>query len=540
MAEGGMPTLAREERGLVVALDGPASSGKSSVGAAAAAELGYRFCDTGLLYRAVTWLALHRVVSVDDSAGLVRLVGEIVLLDDGGGRLSHVAIDGVDRTEDVRKPDVDAAVSAISGVAELRQALLGRQRALANAGRIVMAGRDIGTVVLPDADLKLFLDASVEERARRRAVERGVDPDSPAGLEILEELGRRDRLDSTRRVAPLRAADDAVVISTDGNEFATTVELVVRAISRAEGEGSPTAAPTTTVATPTTGAAPSAPAAAPSAPAAGPSAPAAAPTTTAAAPSPAVRASRSKRPPADPTPIATRLGILIRFGSAVLRSIARSIVRLRIEGDLAALPRSGPLIVAGNHASSADPVLIGAFLNGILGRPLNWLGKRELVEYPLTGWAFRSAGIHPVDRDAADLEAFRTAIRILEAGQVLAVFPEGTRSRDGALQPVREGVGLLALRSGAPVLPVAVIDSDLMWPRGRLLPRWGRRVTVRYGKPFRVADELPKEQEGEKRDRRAATAAATRLIMTRIAELLPPRQRGVYAAGDKPTKAPIA
>src|SRR5207247_678610 len=132
------------------------------------------------------------------------------------------------------------------------------------------------------------------------------------------------------------------------------------------------------------------------------------------------------------------------------------------------------LIVAGNHASSADPVLIGAFLNGILGRPLNWLGKRELVEYPLTGWAFRRAGIHPVDRDAADLEAFRTAMRILEAGQVLAVFPEGTRSRDGGLQKVREGVGMLALRSGASVLPVAVIDSDLMWPRGRLLPQIGR------------------------------------------------------------------
>jgi len=500
MAEGGTPTLAREKRGLVVALDGPASSGKSSVGAAAAAELGYRFCDTGLLYRAVTWLALHRVVSVDDPAGLVRLVAEIVLLDDGNGRLSRVAIDGVDRTNDVRRPDVDVAVSAVSGVAELRQALLARQRALADGGRIVMAGRDIGTVVLPDADLKLFLDASVEERARRRAVERRVDPGSPEGIEILQELGRRDRLDSTRLVAPLRAAEDAVVIKTDGNEFETTVELVVRAIREAEGEPSTKPAPAAT-----------------------------APATAVAAGTPA-RASRTKRPPAEPTRIATRLGFLIRLGSAVLRVIARAIVRLRIEGDLSALPRSGPLIVAGNHASSADPVLIGAFLNGILGRPLNWLGKRELVEYPLTGWAFRRAGIHPVDRDAADLEAFRTAMRILEAGQVLAVFPEGTRSRDGGLQKVREGVGMLALRSGASVLPVAVIDSDLMWPRGRLLPRWGRRVTVRYGKPFRVEDEQPKVRAGEKRDRRASTEAATRLIMTRIAELLPRRQRGVYAA----------
>jgi cytidylate kinase len=522
MAEGGKPALAREMRGLVVALDGPASSGKSSVGAAAATQLGYRFCDTGLLYRAVTWLALHRVVSVDNPDGLVRLVSEIVLLDDGGGRLSHVAIDGVDRTGDVRRPDVDAAVSAVSGVAELRRALLARQRALAAGGRIVMAGRDIGTVVLPDADLKLFLDASVEERARRRAVERGIEPGSPEALEILEELRRRDRLDSTRAVAPLRAAEDAVVIRTDGNELETTIEQVVEAIRKAEAAGSAGAASTKGPSDVASTEGPP-PAEAESLPAAASiEGPPAAPRSN--------RPPRSKRPPAEPTPVATRLGFLIRFGSAVLRWIASAIVRLRIEGDLASLPRTGPLIVAGNHASSADPVLIGAFLNGILGRPLNWLGKRELVEYPLTGWAFRRAGIHPVDRNAADLEAFRTAMRILEAGHVLAVFPEGTRSRDGALQPVREGVGMLALRSGAEVLPVAVIDSDRMWPRGHLLPKWGRRVTVRYGKPFKVADELPKEQEGQKRDRRAATEAATRLIMTRIAELLPPRQRGVYAA----------
>ena len=222
------------------------------------------------------------------------------------------------------------------------------------------------------------------------------------------------------------------------------------------------------------------------------------------------------------------MGFLIGMGSAVLRGIARSILRLRFDGDQD-LPRSGPLIVAANHASSADPVLIGAFLNGKLGRPVNWLGKRELVEFPLTGWAFRIAGIHPVDREAADLDAFRTAMRILEAGQVLAVFPEGTRSRDGALQQVREGVGMLALRSGAPVLPVAVIDSDLAWPKGQLLPRYGRRVTVRYGTPFSVEEALGQSSDAtQKGDRRGKTAAATRQIMTRIAALLPPRQRGVY------------
>jgi 1-acyl-sn-glycerol-3-phosphate acyltransferase len=138
-----------------------------------------------------------------------------------------------------------------------------------------------------------------------------------------------------------------------------------------------------------------------------------------------------------------------------------------------------------------------------------------------------------VDREAADLEAFRSAMRVLDAGHVLAVFPEGTRSRDGGLQQVREGVGMLALRSGATVLPVAVVDSDLMWPRGKLLPHFGRQVTVRYGKPFVVGEELEKARPGASKDRRAATEAATRLIMIRIAELLPPRQRGVYAGEVK-------
>jgi len=505
--------------GLVVALDGPASSGKSSVGGAAAAALGYRFCDTGLLYRAVTWLALQRTIAIGDSASLIPLVDEIELRDDGGGRLSHVAVDGVDRTAEVRGADVDVAVSGYSAMSELRLALLTRQRRLASAGRIVMAGRDIGTIVLPDADLKIFLDASAEERARRRIEERGVEPDSEEAVAILAELKRRDALDSSRAIAPLRAAPDAIFIQTDGNTFEDTVREVVATIRKAAE--AKIAAPDLPAADPPHGAADGTND--------GPSAPVPAPG----------RASRTARRPVRPTPIATSLGVLIRLGSGVLRLIARAIVRLTIEGDLAALPRTGPLIMAANHASSADPVLIGAFLNQILRRPLNWLGKRELVEYPLTGWAFRRAGIHPVDRDAADLEAFRTAMRILEAGHVLAVFPEGTRSRTGGLQQVREGVGLLALRSGAPVLPVAVIDSDLMWPRGRLLPRFGRRVTVRYGTPFVVTEVLA--AAGLPTKGRQATEAATTLVMTRIAELLPPRQRGVYAGvvpvggpGDSP------
>jgi cytidylate kinase len=221
-------------RDLVVALDGPASSGKSSVGAAAAAELGYRFCDTGLLYRAATWLARHRRIEPEQAAELAKLAAEIHLERDSRGRLSRVFVDASDVTSHVRDPDVEAHVSAISRVPELRTALLGRQREIAAGGRIIMAGRDIGTVVLPDADLKLFLNASVEERARRRAEERGIDPAHEDAEAVLTDLRRRDSIDSTREVAPLRIADDAVVFVTDGNRFEQTVALVVDAIRNAE------------------------------------------------------------------------------------------------------------------------------------------------------------------------------------------------------------------------------------------------------------------------------------------------------------------
>ena len=226
--------LSPVRRKLVVALDGPGSSGKSSVGAAAALACGYRFCDTGLLYRAVTWLALARGMSTSHPHAVRGLVDEVELAPDDVGRLSRVIVDGTDHTQEVRGPAVDAAVSVISAIPELRLALLERQRGLAASGGIVMAGRDIGTVVLPDAGLKIYLDASVEERARRRTEERGLDPASAEAQAILAALRRRDELDSTRPVAPLRPAADARIISTDGNTFEETIDAVVGAIRDAE------------------------------------------------------------------------------------------------------------------------------------------------------------------------------------------------------------------------------------------------------------------------------------------------------------------
>jgi cytidylate kinase len=234
---GAMPSPAQR---LTVALDGPASSGKSSVGAAAAGRLGLRFVDTGLIYRAMTAMALREGVDLDDPASLVPLAARVTLADDGSGRLTRVLLDGTDATDEVHTEAVDGAVSTVSRVPQVRAALLERQRAIARGGGIVVAGRDIGTVVLPDADLKVFLDASVEERAARRIEERGLDPRGAEADRVRVQLRERDEQDRNRAVAPLRPADDAVVIVTDGNPFERTVALVVDAIERA-AHAAPTA-----------------------------------------------------------------------------------------------------------------------------------------------------------------------------------------------------------------------------------------------------------------------------------------------------------
>jgi cytidylate kinase len=229
------PAVERRSR-IVVSLDGPGSSGKSSVGAAAAQRLGLRFCDTGLLYRALTWLALERAIDREDAVALAALAGEVELAESRDGRLDRVLVDGRDVTDAVHSGAVDASVSQVARHPEVRARLLARQRAIAAEGGIIMAGRDIGTVVLPDADLRLYLDVSVEERARRRAAERGTTLDEAAGRRILDDLRQRDEIDRTRATAPLRVPEGAVVVYSDGNTFEETVDEVVEVIRSMDRE----------------------------------------------------------------------------------------------------------------------------------------------------------------------------------------------------------------------------------------------------------------------------------------------------------------
>jgi 1-acyl-sn-glycerol-3-phosphate acyltransferase len=237
----------------------------------------------------------------------------------------------------------------------------------------------------------------------------------------------------------------------------------------------------------------------------------------------------SKRPSAKPAIdedelLAGHLTPLIGTVAFGARLIARCFTRVSVEGAIDEIPDEGPVILAANHISNADPVVIGAWLTPRLGRRIHWLGKREMFDWPIVGWMARNGGVVPVDRAAADAEAFRMARRVLTAGHVLMVFPEGTRSPTGELQRPKDGLAMLALRTGATIVPIGVSGSDRVWPRGRPIPTPGGRVTVRVGHPFRLEDQLPAGL-----DRKAAKGAATDLIMRRIAAELAPRHRGPYA-----------
>jgi cytidylate kinase len=222
-----------------LAIDGPASSGKSSVGGQVAAALGYGFLDTGLLYRAVTRAALNQHLLSAPTAEVVKSVApqlekiaQIVdaeLLEGGAA----IVIDGRSYAAvELESAEVEAHVPLVAARPEVRDALRGVQRRIAGRGKAVLAGRDIGTVVLPDAPHKFFLDASAEARALRRALQRGHSKGSPEHAQILAAMIDRDREDRGRAVAPLRAADDAITIVTDALTLDEVVAKIVGAVQR--------------------------------------------------------------------------------------------------------------------------------------------------------------------------------------------------------------------------------------------------------------------------------------------------------------------
>ena len=213
-------------RKLIIAIDGPSGAGKGTVARAVASELGYRHVDSGAMYRAVGWKALREGVALDDEAAVAALADASLIVVSN----ARVLIDSVDVTREIRTPEIDRAAAAVARLPRVRAILVAVQRDLGAGGEIVMEGRDIGTVVFPQADVKIYLDAAPEERARRRAQDPSHSGGPAAVSEVKTLLTERDRSDTTRAVSPLYAAADAIVVDTTGKPVQDVVREVLEIV----------------------------------------------------------------------------------------------------------------------------------------------------------------------------------------------------------------------------------------------------------------------------------------------------------------------
>ncbi|HVE91232.1 MAG TPA: (d)CMP kinase [Actinomycetota bacterium] len=381
---------------LIVAVDGTAGSGKSTVSRIVATRLGLVHIDTGSTYRLLGWLSIQRGLPLQ-SAQVVADAARELAGRCGLGPQGVLTFDGAPVGEELRDPEVTRAASVVAAHPEVRAVLVKLQRGLVPPEGAVVEGRDIGTVVWPQAEVKAYLDAHPDTRAERRS-----------GGEAPDAVRERDHRDSTRPVGAMRPGRGAVLIDTSSRSPEQVAEVI---LERA----------------------------------------------------------RNRRP---------RANIEFRLVRGTLSGIARTLFRMEIRGAHL-IPSTGPAIIAPNHRSMVDVMAAAA-----LTRRKTWfMSKEELFATRLSSSFFTKMGCFPVRRGRPDRRSLATALSLLARGELLGLFPEGTRQPQARFDTIEEGLAYVALKSGAPVVPVAFSGTQLVLPKGSKVPRLVK-LRAQVGEPF--------------------------------------------------------
>ena len=379
-----------------IAIDGPAGSGKSSLAKDLAKRLNILYVDTGAMYRAITLKLLEA-----DESDFENILKDTKINFDG----DKIFLDGEDVSKKIRENEISNKTSELSKKKIIRDYLVKMQREIAKDRDVIMEGRDIGSVVLKDAEYKFFLTADVNTRAMRRYKQ--IDDERVNFEEILEDLKVRDYNDSHRENSPLIKTDDAILIDSTDLNAEETMEKIISYIKR--------------------------------------------------------------------------WFMFYNFVKNFVGFFVKIIYRVEVLGIENIPTDEKRLIICGNHKCNLDPVTISA----VFDRQIFWMAKKELFNNKLLGGFLRKLGAFPVDRQGNDLKAIKNALKILKDGEVLGIFPEGTRVKEIDYTKIKSGIALIAQKTNSEVLPV-FIEGDY---------KPFRKVKVHFRKPVRINKEIKYSNE---------------------------------------------
>jgi cytidylate kinase len=405
---------------MIITIDGPAGTGKTTVARKVAERLGLPYFDTGAMYRTVAFLILHEKIPLSDEKRISDLLANFNFEIAVYGNESKYLVNGRDVTDVIRSHAVTNIVSPVSALHVVREALWEIQRRFAQKRGGVFEGRDMGSVVFPEAPIKIFLSARPEVRAQRRLSElQEKRPDEAHGKshqQMLEEIMRRDQIDSSRAIAPLICPPDAYVIDTSNISIDEVVERILE---------------------------------------------------------------YKEKKNLKPSWVHSKgSGLFYRAIIFFAWLIGKVFYRLKIYGLEHYYPRGA--ILAANHTSFLDPPIVAV----AWPEEVHFLARETLFKNRFFGAFIRNVNTHPVSGNASDISVMKTLMTLLEEGKKVVLFPEGTRSKDGELQHLKPGISMLISRTKTAIIPVYIDGAYRAWSRNQKLPRIFGKISCVFGTPI--------------------------------------------------------